>query len=100
MSKRQRSGHWVQTLALPVGLVLAGQFVFGVANLLMLAPIWAQMVHLLLANLFWIGLILLGAATFSVEEAVAETSAEQALAEATSEKEVSRAWPGQIPSAS
>jgi heme A synthase len=35
----------------------------GALNLLLLAPIWMQMVHLLLADLVWIALVLLCAAT-------------------------------------
>jgi hypothetical protein len=32
-------------------------------NLLLLAPVWMQLVHLLLADLLWIALVLLSAAT-------------------------------------
>jgi heme A synthase len=35
------------------------QVLAGVTNLLLLAPIWMQMVHLLLADLLWISLVLL-----------------------------------------
>jgi heme A synthase len=38
---------------------LGAQIVAGVANLLLLAPVWMQMVHLLLADLVWISLVLL-----------------------------------------
>jgi heme A synthase len=34
------------------------QVLFGAANLWMLAPIWMQLVHLLLADLLWIALVL------------------------------------------
>jgi heme A synthase len=88
---RLRPVFWVHKLALPVMCVLLGQFVFGVANLLMLAPIWAQMVHLLLANLLWIGLVVLGAS--AVSEEVPEATVENR------NEEVSRTWPEQVPSA-
>jgi len=39
------------------------QILAGGTNLLMLAPGWLQMVHLLLADLLWISLVLLGAGT-------------------------------------
>jgi hypothetical protein len=40
----------------------------------MLAPVWAQLTHLLLANLVWIGLVLLGAAVLSRPDEVYVTS--------------------------
>ena len=42
---------------------LGAQIVAGVANLLLLAPVWMQIVHLLLADLVWISLVLLCAGT-------------------------------------
>jgi len=44
-----------------VGLVAAVQVVVGVLNVLLLAPVWMQLVHLLVADLLWIALVLLGA---------------------------------------
>ncbi len=42
--------------------VLAGtQVVAGVVNVLLLAPVWMQLLHLLLADLLWIALVLLAA---------------------------------------
>ena len=49
------------------GLVLL-QLTAGVLNLLLLAPIWMQIVHLLLADSVWISCVLLSASTFSVED--------------------------------
>lgn len=43
-------------------VVLAGtQLLGGIANVLLLAPVWMQMVHLLVADLVWISFVLLGA---------------------------------------
>jgi cytochrome c oxidase assembly protein subunit 15 len=42
------------------------QFGAGFMNMLLLAPVWMQIVHLLLANLVWIALVLL-VAEISVE---------------------------------
>ena len=43
-------------------LVLAAvQMLGGLVNVLLLAPVWMQMVHLLVADLLWIAFILLGA---------------------------------------
>jgi heme a synthase len=43
-----------------IGLVLA-QLVLGLANVVLLAPVWLQLAHLLLADLVWIGFVLLSA---------------------------------------
>jgi cytochrome c oxidase assembly protein subunit 15 len=43
-------------------LLLAGvQLLGGLLNLLLLAPVWMQLVHLLFADLLWIAFVLLGA---------------------------------------
>ena len=42
--------------------LLAAQFVLGIGDVLLLAPTWMQLVHLLGADLFWIALIGLAAA--------------------------------------
>ena len=39
----------------------------GATNLLLLAPGWMQLVHLLLADLLWISLVLLCAGTLAVQ---------------------------------
>lgn len=40
---------------------IGAQMIFGALNLFFLAPIWMQLVHLLLADLLWISLVLLSA---------------------------------------
>ena len=45
-----------------LGLVLL-QFVLGVADILLLAPTWMQVVHLLGADVYWVALVLLAAET-------------------------------------
>jgi heme A synthase len=51
---------------LAIGFVL--QLLAGLVNLVLLAPVWMQIIHLLLADLVWIGLVLLGAANFAESE--------------------------------
>ena len=57
--------------ASPLGLgarvaLLAGlQTVLGAVNVLLLAPVWLQIVHLLVADLLWIALVLLAAAVLA-----------------------------------
>jgi len=49
----------VKKLGYGVALAVAAQFGAGVLNLVLLAPVWMQMVHLLLADVLWIALVLL-----------------------------------------
>jgi len=44
--------------AVPLLALIAAQIIAGVANLLLLAPVWMQIVHLLLADLVWISLVI------------------------------------------
>jgi cytochrome c oxidase assembly protein subunit 15 len=41
--------------------LLALQYLLGVADILLLAPTWMQMTHLLGADLLWIALVVLSA---------------------------------------
>jgi len=50
-----------------IGLFMA-QLIAGLVNLVLLAPIPMQIIHLLLADLVWIALVLLGAANFAIDE--------------------------------
>jgi len=51
-------GTWVALLA-------ALQAALGGLNVLLLAPVWLQLVHLLVADLLWIAVVLLGAAVLA-----------------------------------
>lgn len=44
------------------------QLAAGLINVLLLAPVWMQMVHLLLSDLVWICLVLFTAEVMAVEE--------------------------------
>ena len=52
---RPEVSRWASRLQGLVGLQLA----FGFLNLILLAPVWAQIIHLLLADLLWIALVFL-----------------------------------------
>jgi heme a synthase len=54
-----RRGGWTRSRWV-VGLV-GFQFVLGLADIVLLAPTWMQIVHLLGADLYWIALVLLAA---------------------------------------
>jgi cytochrome c oxidase assembly protein subunit 15 len=65
-----RFGHDGRTRLLGFGVagVAAVQVLAGFTNVLLLAPVWMQMVHLLIADLLWIGFVLLGASTLRQHE--------------------------------
>jgi cytochrome c oxidase assembly protein subunit 15 len=48
-----------------VALLAGAQAALGAVNVLLLAPVWLQIVHLLVADLLWIALLLLGAAVLA-----------------------------------
>ena len=50
-----------------IGLFIL-QLVVGVVNLVLLAPIWMQLVHLLMADFVWMAFVLLGATALADEE--------------------------------
>jgi heme A synthase len=56
---------WNKRFAIALGSLFAVQLAAGMINLILLAPVWMQIVHLLLADLVWIALILLAAQTLS-----------------------------------
>ena len=58
------TGRWARWTLAAVFVQLAA----GAVNVLLLAPVWMQVVHLLLADLLWIGFILLAAAALAVGE--------------------------------
>ena len=60
-----------QQLARVVVAVSGLQVLAGLTNVLLLAPIWMQLVHLLLADAVWIALVLLGAQVISPGHAAA-----------------------------
>lgn len=64
---RVRPGLWTGRMSgALVGLVLV-QFLVGALNVGLLAPIWLQLVHLLLADLVWIALVLMAASALASE---------------------------------
>jgi heme A synthase len=52
--------------------LLGAQLAAGVLNLFLLAPVWMQIVHLLLADLLWISLVLLCASRLGESKVIAQ----------------------------
>jgi cytochrome c oxidase assembly protein subunit 15 len=55
----------LQHLAVLASLIFLFQLALGVFNIVLLAPMWLQMTHLLTADLLWITLVLLTATSLS-----------------------------------
>jgi cytochrome c oxidase assembly protein subunit 15 len=58
----RRSAHWDnRALSVVVLLLLASQYVLGVLDVFLLAPLWLQIAHLLGADALWVALVVLTA---------------------------------------
>jgi cytochrome c oxidase assembly protein subunit 15 len=58
----QRSAHWDnRTLSAVVLILLAAQYLLGVLDVVLLAPVWLQVAHLLGADALWAALVVLTA---------------------------------------
>jgi heme A synthase len=62
---RLRPGRTTRRLATALTVLFAVQLAAGTINVVLLAPVWMQIVHLLLADAVWIALILTGAAALA-----------------------------------
>ncbi|HEY0546155.1 MAG TPA: COX15/CtaA family protein [Pyrinomonadaceae bacterium] len=72
-----RPGKWVRRYMLFVTALVVLQLCAGLLNVALLAPVWLQLLHLLLADLMWLALVLLAAAALpqsSVEQGIEELS--------------------------
>ncbi len=66
--RKQRPDERVRILSQVLTVVFLMQLGVGVVNVYLLAPVWLQLVHLLIADLTWILLVMLTAAAFSTQE--------------------------------
>jgi cytochrome c oxidase assembly protein subunit 15 len=64
VARGSRSRHGVP-LARALGALVLVQWIAGVANILLLAPTWLQLAHLVLADGLWVTLVLLAAAALA-----------------------------------
>ena len=70
-----RSNRSIKRFALALVVLFVVQLGAGLVNLLLLAPVWMQIVHLFLADAVWITLVLLAANTFAESEAASAVEA-------------------------
>lgn len=66
-------------LGLTLTSVACVQVIAGFVNVLLLAPVWMQVVHLLLADALWIAYILLGAVSLEAPAPAAQPKATQSI---------------------
>jgi cytochrome c oxidase assembly protein subunit 15 len=62
---RARPGPRVRRAATAIAALVAVELVAGALNVLLLAPVWLQLVHLLVADALWLAAVLLSAATLA-----------------------------------
>ena len=55
--RKQERSAWMSLLP----ITLTGQIALGAMNVILLAPVWLQMTHLLVAEIFWILIVLASA---------------------------------------
>jgi protoheme IX farnesyltransferase len=75
IAMERRPAPQVRRYARAVVVLFLVQMAAGLINLALRAPVWMQLVHLLIADLFWISLVLLTAATLAEEVPIGERRA-------------------------
>lgn len=71
-----RTEPLIKRLATVLGVLFVVQLIAGLINLVLLAPIPMQILHLLLADLVWIAMVLLSASVLSAGEGVTAAEAQ------------------------
>jgi heme a synthase len=71
LAARARGDNALRLAAEALTALVVVQVVAGIANVLLLAPVWLQVVHLALADGVWIGLVLIAAWTLAPARAAA-----------------------------
>jgi heme A synthase len=62
-----RPGRSIRRAAVALGALVLLQLTAGLVNLALLAPVWMQLVHLLLADAVWLAAVLLGASALALD---------------------------------
>ena len=68
MAGRLRPSPTTQRLATALTVLFGVQLGAGIVNVVLLAPVWMQIVHLLLADAVWLALILTAASALAVDD--------------------------------
>jgi heme A synthase len=73
LSNAPPSGPLTRRLARLLVVLLLVQLAAGVSNVALLAPVWMQLVHLLLSDLVWIALVLLAGSALTQQAVYEQT---------------------------
>ncbi|MCS7309800.1 MAG: COX15/CtaA family protein, partial [Armatimonadetes bacterium] len=65
----RRPSPSVARLVMALMMLYVVQLIAGAVNVVLKAPVWMQLVHLLLSDIMWVVLVLLAASALSAEEA-------------------------------
>jgi len=60
--------EWAERWCNAVMWLVLAQMVLGVVNVMLLTPVWTQLSHLLLTDLLWISVVLMGASVTAVQD--------------------------------
>jgi len=71
---RAKPAPRARSAALAVVALVFVQIAAGIVNIALLAPVWMQIVHLLLAGLLWIALVILAAESYSFSSSLGNSS--------------------------
>ncbi len=63
--RNHRFAAVTRQLARTVTILYVAQLLIGALNVALKAPVWMQLVHLLMTTLIWIGLVILAASALS-----------------------------------
>lgn len=80
--RRLRPGATTERLSRAVAALFGIQILAGTVNVVLLAPVWMQLVHLLLADALWLALVLTAASALAEEELETAARARPVLAAA------------------
>jgi heme A synthase len=69
-ARRQSGDAWVGRWSSAAVTLVAAQMFVGVINVVLLAPVWLQLLHLFLADLLWLALVLLAATALAEHKTV------------------------------
>jgi protoheme IX farnesyltransferase len=68
-----RPSEEVKRYAKVLTVIFLSQIIVGFVNLALLAPIWMQLIHLLVADMLWVTLVLMAASAFAADAPQLET---------------------------
>lgn len=71
---REKATRQTHRLSRTLWVLILVQLAAGVSNIFLLAPVWLQIIHLLLADLVWVCAVLFGAAALAEKQSAAESS--------------------------